>query len=56
MAVTALPRSAALLLNTMSDEYLAVLQASYDYDAQGEDEIPIKENQIVFLLERTDEE
>lgn len=40
------------------DTYLAVLKASYDYDpaADAEDEIAIKENQLLFLLERTDEE
>lgn len=40
------------------DKYLAVLKASYDYEPQAgaEDEIAIKENQLLFLLERTDEE
>lgn len=38
------------------EEYLAVLKASYDYEPQSEDEIAIKENQIVFLLEKTDDE
>lgn len=36
--------------------YLAVLKASYDYDPQSEDEIAIKDGQILYLLERTDEE
>ena len=36
--------------------YLAVLAASYDYEPQSEDEIAVKEGQILFLLERTDEE
>ena len=38
--------------------YLAVLKASYDYDPQegAEDELAIKENQLLFLLERTDSE
>ena len=38
--------------------YLTVLKASYDYEPQpdAEDEIAIKENQLLFLLERTDEE
>lgn len=42
----------------VQDTYLAVLKASYDYDpaADAEDEIAIKENQLLFLLERTDEE
>ncbi|KAH9894467.1 hypothetical protein C8Q73DRAFT_695666 [Cubamyces lactineus] len=40
------------------ETYLAVLRASYDYDPQpdAEDEIAIKENQLLFLLERTDED
>lgn len=38
------------------EEYLAVLKASYDYQPQSEDEIAIKENQFVFLLEKTDDE
>lgn len=38
------------------EEYLAVLKASYDYEPQSEDEIAIKENQIVFLLEKPDDE
>lgn len=38
------------------EEYLAVLKASYDYEPQSEDEIAIKENQIVFLLEKIDDE
>ncbi|KIK65293.1 hypothetical protein GYMLUDRAFT_93957 [Collybiopsis luxurians FD-317 M1] len=37
-------------------EYLAVLKASYDYDPQSDDEIAIKENQLLFLQERTDED
>jgi hypothetical protein len=36
--------------------YLAVLKASYDYEPQSNDEIAIKEDQILLLLERTDEE
>jgi hypothetical protein len=39
-----------------SEEYLAILKASYDYDPQAEGEIPIKENQLLFLVEKTDEE
>jgi SH3 domain. len=39
-----------------SEDYLAVLKASYDYEPQSEDEIAIKENQILFLRERVDEE
>ncbi|KAF5393631.1 hypothetical protein D9757_000051 [Collybiopsis confluens] len=37
-------------------EYLAVLKASYDYEPQSDDEIAIKENQLLFLKERTDED
>ena len=39
-----------------SFSYLAVIKASYDYEPQSEDEIAIKEDQILFLLEKTDEE
>lgn len=39
-----------------ADDYLAVLKASYDYEPQSEDEIAIKENQILFLKERVDDE
>ena len=38
------------------EEYLAVLKASYDYNPQSEDEIAIKEDQILFLKERVDDE
>ncbi|KAI0040940.1 hypothetical protein FA95DRAFT_1549271 [Auriscalpium vulgare] len=38
------------------EEYLSVLKASYDYAPQSEDEIEIKEDQILLLLEKTDEE
>lgn len=40
------------------EEYLAVLKAAYDYDPQpdAEEELEVKENQILLLLERTDEE
>lgn len=36
--------------------YLAVLKAAYDYEPGSEDEIAIKEDQILFLIERTDDE
>lgn len=39
-----------------SEEYLAVLKASYDYDPASEEEIAIKEDQLLFLLEKTDDE
>jgi actin cytoskeleton-regulatory complex protein SLA1 len=41
---------------TEAEEYLAVLKASYDYDPQSEDEIAMQENQLLFLLERVDDE
>jgi hypothetical protein len=41
---------------TMTDAYLAVLKAAYDYEPQSDDEIAVKENQTLFLLERTDDE
>ncbi|KAL4075896.1 hypothetical protein J3A83DRAFT_4223634 [Scleroderma citrinum] len=39
-----------------AEEYLAVLRAAYDYNPQSEDEVAIKESQIVFLLEKTDDD
>lgn len=41
-----------------SETYLAVLKASYDYEPQpdSEDELAIKEGQVLLLLERTDDE
>lgn len=38
------------------EEYLAILKASYDYEPQSDEEIAIKEDQLLFLLQRTDEE
>ena len=40
------------------ESYLAVLKASYDYDPQpdAEDELAVKENQLLLLVERTDDE
>ncbi|KAI0065728.1 hypothetical protein BV25DRAFT_1913175 [Artomyces pyxidatus] len=38
------------------EEYLAVLKASYDYLPQSEDEIEIKEDQILLLIEKTDDD
>ncbi|KAH7105422.1 hypothetical protein BKA62DRAFT_689653 [Auriculariales sp. MPI-PUGE-AT-0066] len=40
----------------MTGPYLDVLKASYDYVAQSNDEVSIKEDQLVFLVERTDDE
>ncbi|KAG7096990.1 hypothetical protein E1B28_004385 [Marasmius oreades] len=41
-----------------SEEYLAVLKASYDYtpEEDAEDEVEVKEGQILFLLQRVDED
>ncbi|KAF9462614.1 hypothetical protein BDZ94DRAFT_1260849 [Collybia nuda] len=39
-----------------TDEYLAVLKASYDYQPQSDDEIAIKEGQFLLLKERVDED
>jgi hypothetical protein len=40
----------------MTESYLAVLKAAYDYEPQSDDEIAVKENQTLFLLEKTDDE
>lgn len=56
---TASSSSSTLPSTTMSaeqEEYLAVLKASYDYEPQSEDEIEIKEDQLLLLIERTDDE
>ena len=48
------------LLTTMPgddpDVYLAILKASYDYEPQSDDEIAIKEEQLLLLVERVDDE
>ena len=36
--------------------YIAVLKASYDYSPQSDDEIAIREDQRLLLVERVDEE
>ena len=38
------------------EEYIAVLKASFDYTPQSEDEVEIKEDQLLLLLEKTDDE
>ena len=40
------------------ETYLAVLKAAYDYEPQpdADDELAIKENQVLFLVERVDDE
>jgi hypothetical protein len=40
----------------MSRDYLGVFKASYDYVAQSDDEVAIKEDQTLLLIERTDDE
>ena len=47
---------AIIFLMTDLHVYLAVLKASYDYDPQSDDELPIKENQILLLLDKVDDE
>ncbi|TFK75940.1 hypothetical protein BDN72DRAFT_831371 [Pluteus cervinus] len=43
-------------MSSDSQGYVAVLKASYDYEPQSEDEVAIKEDQILFLLERVDDD
>ena len=43
-------------MSAQQEEFLAVLKASYDYDPQSDDEIAIKEDQLLLLKERVDEE
>ncbi|KIJ56862.1 hypothetical protein M422DRAFT_62777 [Sphaerobolus stellatus SS14] len=38
------------------EQYIAVLKAIYDYEPSAEDEVSLKEDQVVFLLERVDDE
>lgn len=38
------------------ERFLAVLKAAYDYEPQSEDEMAIKEDQLLLLVERVDEE
>lgn len=50
-----------LISSRMASEqqtYLAVLRATYEYEPQAdaEDELAIKENQLLLLLEQVDEE
>ena len=48
----------SLLMPDDPESYLAVLKATYDYEPQpdAEDELAIKENQVLFLIERVDDE
>ena len=43
-------------MGTDAQHYLAVLRASYDYAPQSDDEIAIREDQLLLLVERTDDE
>ena len=43
-------------MGTDAHSYLAVLKASYDYAPQSDDEIAIREDQLLLLVERTDDE
>ena len=58
--ITALSHSCEHNRTTMATQdpnlYLAILKASYDYEPQSEDEIAVKEDQLLFLIERVDEE
>jgi len=36
--------------------YIAILKASYDYEPQSDDEISIKEDQLLLLIEKVDDE
>lgn len=36
--------------------YLGVYKALYSYEAQGEDEVAIEEDQLVFVLDNSDDE
>jgi hypothetical protein len=38
------------------EEYISVLKASYDYTPHSEDEIEIKEDQLLLLIEKVDDE
>ncbi|ETW83601.1 hypothetical protein HETIRDRAFT_155103 [Heterobasidion irregulare TC 32-1] len=43
-------------MSTDAQHYLAVLRASYDYAPQSDDEIAIREDQLLLLVERTDDD
>ncbi len=43
-------------LMTVTPAYLGVYKASYDYTAQGDDEISVEEDQLLFLLDGSDDE
>lgn len=43
-------------MTTEQRPYLGVLKALYDYEPTSDDEVAIKENQLLFLIEKTDDE
>lgn len=52
--IATLPSSLSAMSNS---SYLAVLKALYDYETpQSDDELAIKEDQLLFLIEKVDEE
>jgi hypothetical protein len=56
VSIPLLPLCGPPMATEDSEEYLAVLKASYDYEPQSDEEIAIKEDQLLFLLHRTDQE
>jgi SH3 domain len=38
------------------EQYLGILKAAYDYDAQDKGEVSIAEDQVLFLLDDSDPE
>jgi hypothetical protein len=52
------PEVAALdsIMAAGSEDYLAVLKASYSYEKQGDDEVTMEEGQLLLLVERPDAE
>ncbi|KAF8591583.1 hypothetical protein K439DRAFT_1380627 [Ramaria rubella] len=43
-------------MSSAREEYITVLKALYDYDPTSEDELAVKEGQLLFLVERPDDE
>jgi actin cytoskeleton-regulatory complex protein SLA1 len=43
-------------MDTEREEYLAILKATYDFTPQSDDEIALQEDQLLFLLQRVDDE
>ena len=55
-SISILDNKLCALMSDEHEEYIAVLKASYDYAPQSEDEIEIKEDQLLLLVEKTDDE